>query len=297
MNKSNSMSIRLHKNKYTAGQIIAKIILYLICIVVAIMVILPIISLVISVTRASEDIDAGFKFEIGSRFIDNLTGLINHLHDPDTGGYSIARAFLNSVIISVSSTSLCIYFSAMTAYACHVYDFKGKAFFEKFILFLIIIPGQLGAVGFYTMALKLNWMDTYIPFIFPAIASPSTVFFMRQYLKQNFSREYVDAARMDGANEFITFNRICLPFIKSALATMALFGIISSWNNFMGPVTFLSKPELFTLPQIVSYMTNDAFIETGPYYMGILITALPMLLIYFFLSKVIMKGVSAGGLK
>lgn len=297
MNKPNSVSFKLIKTKLTPIQLISKIILYVICIAVAFMVLLPILSLIISVTRESSDIDAGFHFEIGTHFGDNLTGLIDHLHDPYEGGYSIARAFLNSVIISVSSTALCIYFSAMTAYACHVYDFKGKAFFEKFIIFLIIIPGQLGAVGFYTMALKLNWMDTYIPFILPAIASPSTVFFMRQYLKQNFSREYVDAARMDGANEFITFNRICLPFIKPALATMALFGIISSWNNFMGPMTFLSKPELFTLPQIVNYMTNDAYIQTGPYYMGILITALPMLLIYFFLSRVIMKGVSAGGLK
>ncbi len=296
MSKFNS-SLGVRKPQLTAVNIISKIFLYAICILVAIMCIIPIVSLVLSVTRSSAEIDAGFKLEIGNHFFENITGLIKHLQDPDEGGYSIARSFLNSVIISVSSTTICIYFSALTAYACHVYDFKGKAFFEKFILFLIIIPGQLGAVGFYTMALKLDWMDTYIPFIFPAIASPSTVFFMRQYLKANFSREYVDAARMDGANEFVTFNTICLPFIKSAIATMALFGVISSWNNFMGPMTFLTKPELFTLPQIVSYMTTDAYIETGPYYMGILITALPMLVIYFFLSKVIMKGVSTGGLK
>ena len=290
-----SVSFSMQKNKYTPMQIISKVILYLICIIVAVMCIFPIIALVITATKTTQQIDAGFTFEFGSNFFKNIADLFKFIEEECE--FSIARSFLNSVIISVSSTTLGIYFSALTAYACHVYDFKGKAFFEKFLLFLIIIPGQLGAVGFFTLVLKMNWMDTYIPFIFPAIASPSTVFFIRQYMKQNFSREYVDAARMDGANEFAIFNMICLPYIKSAIATMALFGIISSWNNFMGPMTFLSEKELFTLPQIMYLLTTDNNPPRGPYYVSILITMLPMLLIYVFLSKTIMKGVSAGGLK
>ena len=215
----------------------------------------------------------------------------------DKRHYSVFRAFLNSCIISFASTALCIYFSALTAYACHVYDFKGKKFFEKFILFLIIIPGQLGAVGFFKIVMDLRMDNTYIPFIFPAIASASTVYFLRQYLKSNFSKEYVDAARMDGANEFAIFNMICLPYIKAGLATMALFGIISSWNNFMGPMTFLTDAELFTLPQLMFYLTKSNIPNYGAYYVGILLTMLPMLVIYFFMSKTIMKGVSAGGIK
>lgn len=269
--------------------------LYILCILTAFICLLPIVLLIITTTRSSIQIASGFSFEFGSSFFDNIKELFRVLHDDFQ--YSIFRSFLNSFIISFSSTAVCIYFSALTAYACHVYDFKGKKFFEKFVLFLIIIPGQIGAVGFYRLMITFGATDTYVPFIFPAIASAGTVYFLRQYMKSNFSREYVDAARMDGASEFKIFNTICLPYIKTALATMALFGIIASWNNLMGPMTFISDPDLYTLPQIIFQISTAEGFDMGAYYAGIFITMLPMLIIYFFLSKTIMKGTSAGGLK
>ena len=276
------------------SQILYRIVLYVVCVLVAAICLFPFLALLITVTKDSTEITSGFSFSLGGSFFDNIKELFKFM---DKRHYSIWRAFLNSCLISFASTGLCIYFSALTAYACHVYDFKGKKFFEKFILFLIIIPGQLGAVGFFKIVMDLRLDNTYIPFIFPAIASASTVYFLRQYLRSNFSKEYVDAARMDGANEFAIFNMICLPYIKAGLATMALFGIISSWNSFMGPMTFLTDAELFTLPQLMFYLTKSNIPNYGAYYVGILITMLPMLVIYFFMSKTIMKGVSAGGIK
>lgn len=271
-----------------------RICLFALCTFVAILVLIPFIALILAVTRTSLEIQSGFSFIPGTAFFDNFRNMFEFM---DMYDYSIIRSFFNSCIISICSTSICIYFSALTAYACHVYDFKGKAFFEKFILFLIIIPGQLGAVGFFRLVMNLELDNTYIPFIFPAIASPSTVYFLRQYMKSNFSKEYVDAGRMDGASEFRIFNTVCLPYIKAAIATMALFGIISSWNSFMGPLTFLSDPSLYTLPQIVFYITRSDSVDYGVYYLAVLITMLPMLVIYFFMSKTIMKGVSNGGIK
>ena len=274
--------------------LVGRICLMALCIFVALLCLFPFFALLITVTKDSQQILSGFSFTPGTSFFENIKNLLDFM---DRYDYSILRSFLNSCIISVCSTSLCIYFSALTAYACHVYDFKGKAFFEKFILFLIIIPGQLGAVGFFKLVMDLEMDNTFIPFIFPAIASPSTVYFLRQYLKANFSKEYVDAGRMDGASEFRIFNTVCLPYIKAGIATMALFGIISSWNNFMGPMTFLSRSDLYTLPQIMYYLTASNLPDYGAYYMSVLITMLPMLIIYFFMSKTIMKGVSNGGLK
>ena len=278
----------------SASQILYRVVIYLVCILVALICLFPFLALLIIVTKSSVQITSGFSFRLGTSFFDNIKELFKFM---DKRHYSVFKAFLNSCIISFSSTALCIYFSALTAYACHVYDFKGKAFFEKFILFLIIIPGQLGAVGFFRIVMNLHLDNTYIPFIFPAIASASTVYFLRQYLRSNFSKEYVDAARMDGANEFAIFNMICLPYIKAGLATMALFGIITSWNSFMGPMTFITDAEWFTLPQLMFYLTKSNIPNYGAYYVGILITMLPMLVIYFFMSKTIMKGVSAGGIK
>ena len=294
MSKNNDNIMRVKNTRSRIAQIIAKIILYILCILCAVMVLFPLVSLILASTHSSKEIMQGFSFTIGGNFFNNFASLLDELNKLDL---SIFRSFLNSCIISIVSTGLCIYFSALTAYACHAFNFKGKAFFEKFILFLIIIPGQLGAVGFYALIVDMNLLDTYIPFIVPAICSASTVFFMRQYLKTNFSKEYIDAARMDGASEFRIFNTICLPYIKPALATMALFGIISSWNSFMGPMMFLTEPELYTLPQVLYHLTANNVVDYGAVYMGVFITMLPMLLVYFFLSKTIMRGVSTGGLK
>ncbi|MCR4562557.1 MAG: carbohydrate ABC transporter permease [Bacilli bacterium] len=294
MRNSTDTTMVAQNNKLKFFKIIAQILLYIICIFVAVMVLFPLLSLLLASTHSSTEIMQGFSFTIGNSFFDNWNNLMKELGKQDL---SIIRSFFNSCIISFASTSLCIYFSSLTAYACHAYNFKGKAFFEKFILFLIIIPGQLGAVGFYALIVDMNLLDTYIPFIVPAICSASTVFFIRQYLRANFSTEFIDAARMDGASEFRIFNTICLPYIKPALATMALFGIISSWNSFMGPMMFLTEPQLYTLPQILYFLTSMQSIDYGAVYMGVLITILPMLLVYFFLSKTIMAGVSNGGLK
>lgn len=284
------------------ARVAATVCYYIICIVVAILVIFPILVLIINITHSSNEIIKGFTFTFGNSFGTNFQNLLTFMSDND---YSIVRGFFNSVIISVLSTAVSVYFASLTAYACHVYDFKGKAFFEKFILFLIIIPGQLGAVGFFKMMTKFLALsdvisDTYLSysiFILPALASASTVYYLKQFLKNNFSKEYVDAARMDGANEFKTFNTICLPFIKSAIATMALFGIIASWNNFMGPLTFIKNKDFFTLPQLAYYIGKNTSIDYGAQYMGIFITMLPMLVVYFVMNKIIMKGTAAGGIK
>lgn len=277
-----------------AARLAARICIYALCIFVAVICLFPFFALLITVTKDSATIQSGFSFSLGNNFFDNISNLFTYM---DNMGYNIFRSFFNSCVISICSTALCVYFSALTAYACHVYDFKGKEIFEKFILFLIIIPGQLGTVGFFRLVFEMNLQETYIPFIIPAIASPSTVFFLRQYLRSNFSKEYVDAARMDGASEFRIFNMICLPYIKTALATMALFGIISSWNAVMGPLMFITEPQNYTLPQILFFLNANNNPDYGQVYTGVLLTMIPMLVIYFFMSKVIMKGVASGGLK
>ena len=299
-----SRAFNLNPKQAKRARIAAQILYTLICVIVMILVLLPILVLLINVTRSEKQILTGFEFLFGSSFADNFKAFMDFMSE---NKFSPIRSFFNSVIISVLSTAVSVYFSAMTAYAIHVYDFKGKKFFEKFILMLIIIPNQLGAVGFYTIAKKyLNLSPAinqsylaYAIFILPAIASASTVYFLRQYMKNNFSLEYVDAARMDGASEFRIFNTVCLPFIKSSLATMALFGIIASWNNFMGPLTFLDKgqEQLYTFPQLAYYIGKEEHVNVAAQYMGIFITALPMLLVYIIMNRIIMKGTAAGGLK
>ncbi len=272
-------------------QIFLKIVLYIICILVGLMCVIPIYLLFINATRDSISIQQGLSFIPGSNLINNWNNLMDK-------GFPVFRSFINSAFIAFSGTALCIYFSALTAYAIYAYNFKWKKAVSNFITLLIIIPGQLGMIGFYQLVVDFGMLDTYYPLILPAIASPATVFYLCQYYKANFNLEYVEAARIDGAGEFRIFNMISLPIIKPALATMGLLGIISSWNSYMGPLMFLQTEEKYTFPLLIQLLKTDVYsTDYGAIYLGIALTVLPLLIIYFFLSKQITRGVAMGGVK
>ena len=143
------------------------------------------------------------------------------------------NGFKNSVIVTVISTILCIYCSALTAYAITAYEWKLREAFEKFIIIAMMIPGTVASVGFVQICYKYHLINNLIMLIVPAIATPMTVFFIRMYLKATFSREIVESARIDGAGEFRIFNQIMLPLMKAVgkdleLAPQIIRAIFSS---------------------------------------------------------------------
>jgi len=124
------------------------------------------------------------------------------------------------------------------------------------------------------------------------------VFFMRQYLQASLSMEIVESARMDGAGEFRTFNQIVLPLMKPAIATQAIFTFVSSWNNLFTPLVLLTNKTKYTMPIMVSLLKGDIYkTEYGSVYLGLTLTVLPLIVVYFVLSKYIVEGVSLGGVK
>jgi multiple sugar transport system permease protein len=211
---------------------------------------------------------------------------------------TVFRAMINSFTIAVPSTILTVYFSTMTAYGIQIYDFKLKKAAWAFIMAVMIVPNTISIIGFYRFMMKLNLLDTYIPLIIPAIAAPSTVFFMRQYMQSTFSKELVEAARIDGSGELKTFNRIALPIMKPAIATQAIFSFVGSWNNLFMPSMILTTDSKKTLPLFVQMLRSDQFkTDYGVLYIGIAVTILPIFVVYFILSKHIVAGVALGGVK
>jgi multiple sugar transport system permease protein len=145
---------------------------------------------------------------------------------------------------------------------------------------------------------RIHWTNSLWPLILPAIATPAMVFFMRQYLMANLSLEIVDSARIDGAGEFFTFNRIILPIMKPAIATQAIFSFVFSWNNLFLPLILLTDNKKYTMPIMVSLLRGDIYkTEYGSVYLGLALTVLPLFVIYFMLSKYIIAGVALGALK
>lgn len=105
----------------------------------------------------------------------------------------------------------------------------------------MMIPTQVTALGFIRLMRSMNLMDSFIPLIVPAVAAPITFFYMKQYMESTLPLSLIEAARIDGSGEFRTFNSIVLPLMKPAIAVQAIFGFVSSWNNYFTPALILQS--------------------------------------------------------
>ncbi|MCR4734814.1 MAG: carbohydrate ABC transporter permease [Treponema sp.] len=279
MNKKKSFSI------YT-------VLILFVCIILAILSLLPFIIMIVNSTRSTYQIQQHAVSLIPSKyFLSNFKILCSKSFNP-------MRGFFNSLFLSVSITTIALYFSTLTAYALVMYDWKLKNAFFSFIMAVMMIPATITIIGFYQMVYKIHMTNRFIMLILPAIASPSLVFFMRQYMKPSVSPSLVESARIDGAKEFYTFNAIVLPIMKPALATQAIFTFVTSWNDLFKPLILLTNQNKYTMPIMVSLLKGDIYrTEYGSIYLGLTLTALPLIVVYFLLSKYIVAGVALGSVK
>lgn len=275
----------------TVTRKINKTIIYIICIGLAVLSILPFWIMFVNATRSTVEIQRGLSLIPSSHLMSNLQVLLDKSFDPIQG-------FMNSFIISASATILTVYFSSLAAYGLVTYSWKLRGAFFTFILCVMMIPSQASAIGFYQFMYKIHWTNSFLPLILPAIAAPAVVFFMRQYLLATLSVEIVEAARVDGSGEFKTFNRIILPLMVPAVATQAIFAFVANWNNLFMPMILLTQKEKYTMPIMVSLLRGDIYkLEFGSIYLGLALTALPLFVVYFLLSRYIIAGVALGGVK
>ena len=273
------------------ARIINMVIICALLILFGLLCLFPFYMLFVNATRSTLQIQSSISFLPSRYFFENYNSLAEN-------GLNVFRAFLNSFVIAVASTFLSVYVSALTAFAFHVYRFKGSNLLYAILLATILIPGQLGLIGFYQLMLELQWLDSYLPLILPSMASATTVFFMRQYFSSTLSVDIIEAARIDGSPEFLTFNLIVLPISVPALATVAIGAFVGSWNNYLMPFLLLVDETKYTMPMIVQMLkTNIYATNLGAIYAGLFITVLPLIVVYLFCSKFIIGGVNLGGVK
>ena len=265
-----------------------------ICIFLCFLSLIPFWIMIVNATRTSVDIQSSFSLIPSHYFLENWEKLLYQCN----ANVPLWKYMINSCIIAFGSTILTVYFSTMTAYGVTVYKFKGCQFAWAFIMAIMMIPVQVSSIGFFRFVFGLGLGNNYIPLIIPAIAAPSTVFFMRQYMQSALPLEIVDAARIDGSREFNTFNTIAMPLMRPAVATQCIFAFIASWNNFYTPTMLLTSQKKYTLPMFVQLMRGERFrSDHGIIYVGLVITILPIFVVYFILSKHIIAGVALGGVK
>ncbi len=273
--------------------IVSRIFVYAILIFLAFLCLIFFYLLFVNATRSKAQLSSGFTLIPNNNFFVNLKNAWNDQ------SIDIPRGMLNSFLIATASSILTTYFSALTAFGIHCYEFRFKKAAFTFILAVMMIPSQISAVGFVKLCNTLHLTNNYIPLIIPGIAAPVVVFYMKQYMESILPLEIVEAARVDGAHEFYTFNRIVIPIMMPAIAVQMIFSFVASWNNFFIPGMILDKPKLRTVPMMIAALRSADYakFDMGKVYMLILLSILPVIVVYLFLSKFIIKGVSEGSVK
>lgn len=272
---------------------LSRFVVYVILVFLSVLCLFSFWMLFVNASRSNGDLQGGFRLLPSNYFITNLK---NAWTD---ASINIPRGMLNSFIIAAATSVMATYFSALTAYGIHAYDFKLKGVAFTFIMAVMVIPNQVAATGFYQMCVKLGWTNNYIPLILPGVAAPVVFFYMKQYMESVLPMEIIDAARVDGSGEFRTFNTIILPMLKPALAVQLIFNFVQSWNNYFMPALLLDKAEMKTVPLMIAQLRSADYskFDMGKVYMFILLAILPVVVVYICLSKFIIKGVTAGSVK
>lgn len=248
--------------------------------------------LFINATRSNGELQAGFTLAPSGHLWENWLNLVH-------GTLPVWRGMLNSLIVATCSAALCVYFSTMTAYAIHAYEFKMKKFIYPFILMIMMIPTQVTALGFVQLVSNMKLEDNFIPLIVPSVAVPVTFFYMKQYMESSLPLSLIEAARIDGSGEFRTFNSIVLPLMKPAIAVQAIFTFVSSWNNYFTPALILHNDKMKTLPILIAQLRAADWLkfDMGQVYVMIAFSIFPVIVVYLILSKHIVQGVALGSVK
>ena len=210
----------------------------------------------------------------------------------------LAQYFYNSFVVSAATTIGQILFASMAGFAFAKLNFKYKEPLFLLILATMMIPPQVNIIPLFYVMKELNWIDTFHALIVPGLFGGFGIFLMRQWFK-SVPDALFEAAKIDGCNLFQTFFKIALPLALPAIATLAIFTFISSWNSFMWPLIVTNSDSIRTLPVALASFKGSfrETIEWGQLMSCAVITTLPAICVFLLGQKFFIKGIMTAGVK
>ncbi len=213
------------------------------------------------------------------------------------GSGPFPRYILNSLIVTTSILCIQIFLCCLAAYAFAKLNFPGKGFFFIVILSCMMVPEQIRFVPLYIFFSKVSMIDTYLALILPFTVSSLGIFLIRQAF-MSIHNDYIDAAKLDGANTFSIIFRLLVPMSKGTIIAFSLFSIIYHWNNYFWPLVMSSSDTVRTLPVGIAMLREQG---TGARWhiimAGNMFSVIPIFLVFFFAQKTIMKSFAMTGIK
>ncbi|HXD08835.1 MAG TPA: carbohydrate ABC transporter permease [Anaerolineales bacterium] len=268
----------------------SNLLVYSLLIGVSTLMILPFLWMLDTSLKPAAETFAHPPIIISSNF--NLQAYIMLIRD-----FHFLRILFNTVLIALSATLLQLLFCSLGGYGFAKYKFPGQRMLFSLLLGTMIVPFVNLMVPLYLIMRDLHWIDTYWPLIIPWAANAFGIFFMRQYIS-TISDELLDAARIDGASEFVIYWRVILPIISPGLTSLGLIIFMGTWNGYLWPLVILKSPEKFTLPLLINSMGGTVGRTAWELTMAAsLLSVLPLLILFFIFQRRYFEGITAGAVR
>lgn len=208
------------------------------------------------------------------------------------------RFLLNTMLVTIPSVIGALLSNVLVAYGFSRIRWPGRDLVFSVVLATLILPGFVTFIPLYLVFKELNWINTYLPLVVPTfLANPFFVFLLRQFF-MSLPEELSDAARVDGASEFRIFSQIILPLALPALATVALFQFIASWNDYFGPLIYINDKALYTISLGIANMRATYGFSNFAWIMAATcMSVLPIIITFFFAQRTFIEGIALTGLK
>jgi multiple sugar transport system permease protein len=208
----------------------------------------------------------------------------------------ILRYFANSLVVAGAVTCCSLLFNLMAGYAFAKLKFRGRERLFQALLAALVIPGQVAMMPLFLMLKQLGLVNTWAGVVLPGMAGVFGIYLVRQYAR-SLPDALLEAARMDGAGEWRIFWLIVLPMLRPVIVTLAVFGFLGSWNDFMWPLIVLTDADLHTLPVAVAALSREHVADGELMMAGAVVTVLPVLLLFLALQKHYLGGLLVGSVK
>ena len=255
---------------------------YIFLIIWSFISVFPFYWMIVASSNSSYEVSQG-KLTFGSHFIENF---INLTHD-----YNLWGAMGNSFKYAIAQTVLCLFICSLAGYGFELYHDKHKDRLFGVLLLAMMVPQVATMIPLFVMIAKMKMLNTVVAFILPAISTPFMIMMFRQN-SRNFPVDIMEAARIDGLNEFQIFFRMYMPVMKSTYAAAAVISFMNAWNAYLWPKVVMPKSEAQTMPMLIAVIAGGYSIDYGKLMMGVLFCSIPTMIIFFLLQKQFAEGIT-----
>ena len=224
--------------------------------------------------------------------------LAETLDRTNLGRLPIGRELLNTIVFAGAVTIISVFFDSLAAYGLSRVDFKGRGVLLGVLIATMMIPGMALLIPVYKLLADMGLVNSYLGIIIPRMADVGGIFLLRQFFI-SIPKDLDNAARIDGAGEFRIFAQIVLPNSIPAILTVGMFNFMGNWNDLLWPLIMTSRPETRTITAGLAMLTGHGSSVTpyGVVMAGALISALPLLIVFFFVQKRFVEGIAMTGMK